>query len=405
MGNQVYANNMEVSCKAADGKTICAFPDVVFTPPQTPATPPGVPIPYPNTGMASDCTDGSKTVQVSGQEVMLKDKSYFKKSTGDEAGSAPKKGLINSKQGGKVYFVAWSMDVKIEGENVVRHMDMTTGNHASPQANAATPWPHIDEATMAAGGGDCADDIKKEKTACEKFEPYGDRDACAELKSDLPYQPTGRLAKSGKPNTAAQADQLADTAAPHDCVNARRCNLSPYKTSKSNCCSPQTGHHLVEASSFLEHRETSPTELAPFVSNQLSPGRTEAYHENKAPCVCADGTSNVGGTHGAMHTLQSIAAAKTGKNMDVGGGQMEKVQTYRQAKQAGVEAMQEVFPYSYCDPKCIEAQLDDYHNRCGINDDTQVKAVQCGDVSPEGAERIRNEVAARYSELLLSKMG
>ena len=71
MGSPVYANAMEVSGKAMMGKSICAFPDVCFTPPLTPATPPGVPIPYPNTGMASDCTSGSSTVQVSGQEVML----------------------------------------------------------------------------------------------------------------------------------------------------------------------------------------------------------------------------------------------------------------------------------------------------------------------------------------------
>src|SRR6266849_2700275 len=126
MACEVFANNMTVACKAADGKAICAFPDVCFTPPQTPATPPGVPIPYPNTGMASDTSDGSSTVQISGQEVMLKNKSYFKKSTGDEAGAAPKKGLINSKNMGKVYFTAWSMDVKVEGENVVRHFDRTT---------------------------------------------------------------------------------------------------------------------------------------------------------------------------------------------------------------------------------------------------------------------------------------
>ncbi|MFB1031784.1 MAG: DUF4150 domain-containing protein, partial [Thauera sp.] len=131
MANHVYANNMEVSCKAAAGKSICAFPDVCFTPPQTPATPPGVPIPYPNTGMSSDTTDGSSTVKVSAQEVMLKNKSYFKKSMGDEAGCAPKKGLINSQSRGKVYFKMWSMDVKIEGENVVRHLDITTHNHAS----------------------------------------------------------------------------------------------------------------------------------------------------------------------------------------------------------------------------------------------------------------------------------
>jgi Domain of unknown function (DUF4150)/Domain of unknown function (DUF6531) len=150
MGNEVYANMMEVSCKSANGKTICAFPDVCFTPPQTPATPPGVPIPYPNTGMASDTTDGSTSVKISDKEVMLKNKSYFKKSTGDEAGAAPKKGLLTSKNTGKVYFNMWSMNVKVEGENVVRHLDITTHNHASMPGNSP-PMPHTD--AMAAGGG------------------------------------------------------------------------------------------------------------------------------------------------------------------------------------------------------------------------------------------------------------
>jgi len=62
----------------------------------------------------------SARVKIAGKEVMLKNKSYFKKSTGDEAGAAPKKGAITSQNRGKVYFNAWSMDVKIEGENVVR---------------------------------------------------------------------------------------------------------------------------------------------------------------------------------------------------------------------------------------------------------------------------------------------
>lgn len=149
MANEVYANSMEVSCKAGAGKTIAAFPDVCFTPPQTPATPPGVPIPYPNTGMASDCSDGSSSVKISGQPVMLKNKSYFKQSTGDEAGAAPKKGLINNSTRGKLYFTAWSMDVKVEGENVVRNLDLTTSNHACPNANAAAAWPHIDAVSPA----------------------------------------------------------------------------------------------------------------------------------------------------------------------------------------------------------------------------------------------------------------
>jgi 5-methylcytosine-specific restriction endonuclease McrA len=144
MSNEVYANMMEVSCKAASGKSICAFPDVCWTPPQTPATPTGVPIPYPNTGMASDCTDGSSSVKVSGEEVMLKNKSYFKRSSGDEAGCAPNKGLLTATNMGKIYFNMWSMDVKIEGENVVRHFDLTTHNHASQIGNEGVPWPHVD---------------------------------------------------------------------------------------------------------------------------------------------------------------------------------------------------------------------------------------------------------------------
>lgn len=148
MANQVYANMMEVSCKAASGMSICAFPDVCFTPPQTPATPPGVPIPYPNTGMASDTASGSTSVKISGKEVMLKNKSHFKKSMGDEAGCAPKKGVITSKNMGKVYFTKWSMDVKVEGENVVRMLDLTTHNHGSAPGNTP-PFPYIDKVAPA----------------------------------------------------------------------------------------------------------------------------------------------------------------------------------------------------------------------------------------------------------------
>ena len=43
---------------------------------------------------------------------------------------------------GKVYFIAWSMDVKAEGENVVRHLDMTTHNHASPSGQLAALGVH-----------------------------------------------------------------------------------------------------------------------------------------------------------------------------------------------------------------------------------------------------------------------
>lgn len=213
MGNDVFANGREISCKAADGKSICAFPDVCFTPPQTPATPPGVPVPYPNTGMASNTTNGSKSVKISGKEVMLKNKSYFKKSTGDEAGCAPKKGIITSKNMGKVYFNSWSMDVKIEGENVVRHLDLTTHNHNSPPGNSP-PIPHIDSMspnTTREGKAPCAHEWEIEKPE-KKY-------SSAEKKD--------RLRKTGNIGDAFEAD-----AADHNNITNGEDLSGPNKASK-----------------------------------------------------------------------------------------------------------------------------------------------------------------------------
>ena len=126
----VFANGLEISAKAQGCKVIAAFPDTCFTPPQTPATPPGVPIPYPDFGMDSDLTSGSGTVKIGGKEVSQENSSKFSKCSGDEAGCAPKKGIITSKNTGAVYAQKWSMDVKFEGKGVVRFSDMATSNHA-----------------------------------------------------------------------------------------------------------------------------------------------------------------------------------------------------------------------------------------------------------------------------------
>ncbi|HET9067092.1 MAG TPA: DUF4150 domain-containing protein, partial [Amaricoccus sp.] len=112
----VFANGLEISGKAVSAKTIAAFPDVCFTPPENPATPPGVPVPYPNFGLAGETEQGSSTVKVKGEIINLKNKSDLSKTTGDEAGAAAKKGLITSQNKGKAYFKMWSPNVKAEGE-------------------------------------------------------------------------------------------------------------------------------------------------------------------------------------------------------------------------------------------------------------------------------------------------
>jgi len=144
MSNEVYADSNEIACKAGQGKVIAAFPDVCLSPPSPPAGP--IPVPYPDTSFSKDMQNGSKTVLISDKEVMLKDQSFYKTSPlGDEAATnGLGAGVVTHVITGKTYFVAWSMDVKFEGQNVDRHIDLTTSNHASPMANAAVPNPNLD---------------------------------------------------------------------------------------------------------------------------------------------------------------------------------------------------------------------------------------------------------------------
>ncbi|GAC1032966.1 type VI secretion system effector Dnase Tse7 [Pseudomonas sp. No.21] len=384
MANQVFANNMEVSCKSASGKSIACFPDVCFTPPQAPPTPPGVPIPYPNTGMASDTTNGTRTIKITGKEAMLKNKSYFKTSTGDEAGCAPKKGVVTSKIKGKVYYTAWSMDVKFEGENVVRHMDLMTHNHASMPGNTPT-WPYLDEMAVSKEEGPCKDDIKKEKEACKEFTPH---------KADGPSP----CPPDGKPSTKDEADAYADKTAAKECLRARRCQLSPYAPTgkQPGCCPGQTGHHVVEAGSFYN--------VGRGGSNSTAIEGTANYNADKAPCICVEGCNQYHGTHGLMHTYQSTAALNSGATTQAlpleGGKQTSVVSlTYKQAKTFGVDAVGKSFPESKCEPACLEAQLDAYHNKQGIDDSTQCRSIATGYKGDEAEKAANAAVVARSSRL------
>jgi Domain of unknown function (DUF4150) len=173
MSSKVYANGREISAKAGANKVIAAFPDVCLSPPTPPAGP--VPIPYPVSSNSGDASDGSSTVTIGGQEAMLKDKSYYKKCTGDEAATKSLgQGAINHALSGKVYFVSWSMDVLIEGENVVRHLDMTTSNHASPMANQAVPIPGLEDMDASVQAA-CAATYEK-----YKLRRHGKSESCGE---------------------------------------------------------------------------------------------------------------------------------------------------------------------------------------------------------------------------------
>ena len=122
MGVTVGVNNMTVVHSGSNGVTM-AFPDVCKTP--APPAPP-IPIPYPNIAKSSDTAQGSKKVKCDGNPICLKD-SNFSMSTGDEAGSAGG-GVASNKIKGKAEFVNYSFDVKVEGKNVARAMDLMLHN-------------------------------------------------------------------------------------------------------------------------------------------------------------------------------------------------------------------------------------------------------------------------------------
>jgi Domain of unknown function (DUF4150)/GHH signature containing HNH/Endo VII superfamily nuclease toxin 2 len=375
MSNEVYANGLEVSCKAGSGKSTAAFPDVCFTPPQTPATPPGVPLPYPNTGVTSDTTDGSKTVQISGQEVMLKNKSYFKKSSGDEAGSAPKKGAVTSVNTGKVYFNAWSMDVKFEGENVVRHTDLTTHNHASFPGNSPT-WPFLD-ATAFGGDGPCKEVADQVKKKCAKHaKPHLEKKGKSSVfPTSKPGDSTHQIGLMNAKRDAAMGAMCKDP----DCKKALKCVLS--KKDPSTCCpvpqpSPpkQTPHHIVPDSQF----HTSGAAEKPTLP------KGKSYDYDAAPCVCAAGVTHSGKTqHARIHTRTNnltVNHASVLPDVNPSGKSIDDSARWKvsEAEDVGAEA---VAKETKCDKACIKSQVRAGHKKMGINSNDSIRPTTAGSIT------------------------
>lgn len=157
----ISVNMLTVSHKGSIGIST-AFPDVCKTP--TPGGP--VPIPYPNIAMSADTFQGSKTVKMDGNEIMLKG-ANLKMSTGDEAGAAM--GVASNKIKGKAEFVNYSFDVKIDGKNVCRLSDPTQQNMGSANTaaffHAQAPLPAMGPQLEAC---EATDRKQKEKKVDEK---------------------------------------------------------------------------------------------------------------------------------------------------------------------------------------------------------------------------------------------
>lgn len=371
MANDVFANGREISCKKADGKTICAFPDVCMTPPTSPASPTGIPVPYPNTGLAKDTTKGSRSVKISGKEIIKKNVSHYKTSYGDEAGCATpaKKGIITGTIKGKVYFKSWSMDVKIEGKNVVRHLDMTTHNHKSDIGNESIPWPHVDRMSIIDSVDDCDNEKDKIKKECgDPLDPEKSRcpdpsavdEAIAEhnvaCKMDEgPEREAAKAAATTKKHIAHENYALEINK--NSCSEALKCALVPYnkgskKSKKKSCCPHQTPDHLVPASQFGDGRGASHA----------------SYKARKAPCMCA-----TGGAQTAMHGLLGRGRTEFMENNGIPVNSPEKSWSVAESCECGASSAAEV---TNCSKKCLEAQLKKGHEDMNVDLDEKIKTTK-----------------------------
>ncbi len=118
----VFANARSVAHKGDGGSQTCPAPDPCKTP--SPGGP--VPVPYVNLAQNSALASGSTTVKIAGNAIALKT-SNLSTSSGNEAGTAGG-GIFSSKIKGKLTWAAASADVVVEGEGVIRFMEVCLHN-------------------------------------------------------------------------------------------------------------------------------------------------------------------------------------------------------------------------------------------------------------------------------------
>src|SRR6185369_5551764 len=119
------------------GGTALGTPDTCNIPaPPPPAGPGGIPTPFPNTGMLSECDKCTDKVLISNKGACVED-SEMPSSHGDEPGVSnlpTPKGLMSQKNMDKVVFKTHSSKVKLQGKGAVTHT-ATTAHNGSGNVN------------------------------------------------------------------------------------------------------------------------------------------------------------------------------------------------------------------------------------------------------------------------------
>jgi N-acetylmuramoyl-L-alanine amidase len=119
-----------------------------------------------------DLQGGAATVTIEGNP-MAHAKSYIARSTGNEVSQPTGGGVITHQTKGAAYFQTFSMNVFVENQPAVRHLDLLTHNHMAMMPGNTPPAPWM--STMMAGPGPAPGSSekqlgkKKDKTSWVRF--------------------------------------------------------------------------------------------------------------------------------------------------------------------------------------------------------------------------------------------
>lgn len=276
MSHEVYANGREVAGKSGQNKSIARFPDVCMSPPGPPAGP--VPVPYSDTSFSTDLKEGSSTVKLGGQPAALAQQSYYQPAAlGNEAATrAWGMNVVTHQITGKTYFQAWSMDTRIEGKNVCRHLDITTSNHAS---SGTTTSPNASNEKGATGDGA----PEEKKCPCCGGAPHSDqqKDGSTKMTAKEWYTPNYPDNKP-KPNKQEQA-AIEHAAFLFEYAQVSGCEGSLPSDDPTDPCS---AHYAVGPESVKQARKDFDAQCSP---NSDLEGLSLVYGEPQAQSMLAQG--------------------------------------------------------------------------------------------------------------------
>jgi hypothetical protein len=296
-GDNIYINGRSAFHAGSGGKALAAFPDLCLCPPPPPGGP--VPTPLPNNALASDITGCATSVMFCGNPAGHQ-RSYISTSTGDEAGD-PKAGgqgnAVTHTVKGKAYFHSYSMDVRIEGIEAIRHLDITTHNHASPPPGTP-PKPMIAKRDFAKNG----------QVECGK--------GCVVVAYDKGC-PKGRDGQK------------------------------------------KTPHHIIPKHCFKEFWNDAAGEPIPLKGwssyNAKKAPCVCVTGADKAAESPSGRLLEHGRIHRRMDLSEAVAALRPGPD-----GQQGNAWSYSEARDAGVESVNKGTG-GKCDPACVAAVVDGYH--------------------------------------------